>query len=60
MFDLGDAAQWNRLQEVLSLADTLEGEPRTDETSMEAGASLRRRLNGKQLVTDDNMATEWR
>ncbi len=58
MFDPGDPAQSSRLGEVLSLVDTLRTD-RTDEMSMEWGDSLRRRLQGRQLVTDDNMATEW-
>jgi hypothetical protein len=55
VFDLTKPDQRARLEEVLSLADQLDapGSP------LESRDSMLRRLKGVQLITDDNMGTEW-
>ncbi len=59
VFDLNDGAQRMRLHEVLSLVDTLDPPDQPQEMGMESGESLRRRLKGRRLITDDNMGREW-
>lgn len=58
IFDLSDPAQVARLKEVLSLADSLNTDPKRA-YSLEDADSLRRRLADKRIITDDNMGTEW-
>jgi hypothetical protein len=47
------------LSEFLENADTLPGNSYVDD-GMETRENILRRTSGKQIVTDDNMATEWR
>src|SRR5439155_610725 len=54
VFDLNDAEQRKRLNEVLSLADTLGTPGASEDMSMEWGDSLRERWQGMRLITDDN------
>lgn len=58
VFDLSDEDDRVRLDEVLAYADTLHS-PAYDRTSMEDAANIRRRNQGRRIITDDNMATEW-
>jgi len=44
---------------VVSLADSLDSKDPSLEMILESGQSLRRRLQGYSLITDDNMGTEW-
>jgi predicted membrane-bound spermidine synthase len=60
VFDLADSTQRARLNEVVSLVDTLDSGDPAREKIMERGDSLRRRVLGKRIVTDDNMGTEWK
>ena len=48
-----------RLEEILQRADTLPGSSYVSE-GMETRENVLRRTKGRQMVTDDNMATEWR
>jgi spermidine synthase len=59
IFDLNDAAQRKRLRDVLSLADSIYSPDQPQERGMESGESLRQRLQGLRLITDDNMGREW-
>ena len=59
VFDLADSAQSARMNEVISMADTLDNGDPAREKRLERGDSLRRRVLGKRIVTDDNMGTEW-
>jgi spermidine synthase len=59
VLDLGDPAQRQRLDEVLLLADTINLKDANAETRLESGESLRNRLRGKRIITDDNMGNEW-
>jgi hypothetical protein len=56
VFDLTDAKQRARLEEVLQMADGLD-QPKG---WLESGTSLKRRFPNARLITDDNMGTEWR
>jgi hypothetical protein len=47
------------LSELLENADTLPGNSYVDD-ELETRENILRRTSGKQIVTDDNMATEWR
>jgi len=58
VFDLSDALHRRKLHEVLLLAEGgLLGDDGT--ALVENEESLRRRLKGKRLITDDNMGSEW-
>jgi predicted membrane-bound spermidine synthase len=58
VFDLSDALDRRRLDEVLMLAEVSQlGDDGA--ALVENEESLRRRLKGKRLITDDNMGTEW-
>jgi spermidine synthase len=59
VFDLNDETQRKRFDEVLSLADTLHSQEPEQDMRMELGDSLRSRLHGMRLITDDNMGDEW-
>jgi spermidine synthase len=59
VFNLNDETQRNRMQEVLSLADSLHSPGPEQDMRMELGDSLRARLQGTRLITDDNMGDEW-
>jgi len=47
------------LNEILARADTLPGNSYVSE-GMETRENILRRTEGKRIITDDNMATEWR
>ena len=58
VFDLSDAMHRRRLHEVLLLAEA--GQLGDDGSVLvENEESLRRRLKGKRLITDNNMGSEW-
>jgi spermidine synthase len=59
VFDLSDGTQRKRFNEVLSLVDTLHSQNPAGDMRMELGDSLRSRLHGWRLITDDNMGDEW-
>jgi hypothetical protein len=42
----------------MALADSVNAPPRF--LGMESGDSLRKRLEGRLIITDDNMGEEWR
>lgn len=52
-------AEHDRLNEILQYADTLPGDT-YDSFGMETRENILRRTQGRRIVTDDNMATEWR
>jgi spermidine synthase len=58
VFDFSDPDDRQRFDEILGYADTLEA-PAYDPSGMETAASIRRRNQGKRIITDDNMACEW-
>lgn len=58
VFDLSDADDRARLDQVLAYAGTLHS-PKFDPSGMEDAASIRRRVQGSRIITDDNMASEW-
>jgi spermidine synthase len=52
-----------RVRQLLAMMDSLDGRDGSkpgDPTTIESGTSLRARLQGARMVTDDNMATEWK
>lgn len=62
VFDLADAAQRARLQQVVSLADTLGegyGPGRKPGENLETRKGVLKRTEGLPVITDDNMGTEW-
>lgn len=59
VFDLNAAPDRARLEEVLALTDTLHGNDHTVEAAMEDQTSIRQRFQGKRIITDDNMGSEW-
>jgi hypothetical protein len=56
VFDREQPGDLDRLDEMLAYARIVT-EPRPD--TMEYMETLRQRLEGRRLVTDDNMGTEW-
>ena len=61
VFDLSKAEDRDRLQEIISLPlANSENRERGLDLSIEDRSSLLSRLNGLQLITDDNMGTEWK
>jgi spermidine synthase len=59
VFDLSDAAQRAQLEEMISIPERVERpEPELDH-SVERETSLRNRMRGLRVVTDDNMGAEW-
>lgn len=56
VFDLQDQAQKARMEEVLHIAD----ESDSPRGNLESRTSLANRLRSVQLITDDNMGTEWK
>jgi spermidine synthase len=58
VFDLSNADDRTRLDEVLAYADTLQV-PAYDESGMEDRERIRRRVTGHRVITDGNMASEW-
>lgn len=59
VFNLSDPAQRNRLEEVISILDSINLPDQPHERGMEWGESMRLRLKGRRLITDDNMGQEW-
>jgi predicted membrane-bound spermidine synthase len=59
IFNLADPEDRKICDDVLALADTLPGDQYTTR-GMESRANLLRRTQGLPMITDDNMATEWR
>jgi spermidine synthase len=59
IFDPAAPEDRARLEEILQRAGTLPGNTYVSE-GMETRENILRRTKGKQVVTDDNMATEWR
>ena len=59
VFDLNRAEDQKRFEEILSLADTLNGGKYEGILRMEDGDSIRARTQSARLITDDNMGTEW-
>ena len=59
IFDLTKPADRDLLVHVMKIADTLPGD-RYQVKGMETRDNVLRRTQGKPIVTDDNMATEWR
>ncbi len=57
VFDLSDAAQRERLEEVLSVRDKTRDTPEDGWTG--TCETMRKRFAHQPLITDDNMATEW-
>src|SRR5205814_1686902 len=60
-FDLSNADDRNVLEQIVSLplANT-ENHERGLDASIEDRSSLLNRLKGSELITDDNMGTEWK
>jgi spermidine synthase len=48
-----------RFQGMLSLTHRFSSDDSLDHPSLEYGDSIRKRLRGKRIITDDNMGTEW-
>ena len=59
IFDPANPVQRKRMDEVLSIADTISHRDGSEEIRCEPGESLRNRLKGKRIISDDNMGTEW-
>ena len=62
VFDLSDAKQQARLEEVLALADSLSagyGPEKPTGMNMETRDGVLARTEGAPTITDDNMVTEW-
>ncbi len=59
IFDMASAEDRELLQSLLSRVDTLPGNTYVSE-GMETRENILRRTAGKRIITDDNMATEWR
>jgi predicted membrane-bound spermidine synthase len=59
MFDLSKAEDVRLFDQLMAWPDTLPGNTYVSE-GMETRENILRRTAGKQIVTDDNMAVEWR
>jgi spermidine synthase len=62
VFDLSDAQQLTRLQEVLALPDSLSagyGPDKPTGENLETREGILARTEGAPTITDDNMTTEW-
>ena len=62
VFDLSDAQQRTRLQEILTLADSLSagyGPDKPTGENLETRDGILARTEGAPTITDDNMTTEW-
>jgi predicted membrane-bound spermidine synthase len=59
MFNLADPEDRKICDDILALADTLPGNTYVSR-GMESRDNLLRRTRGLPMITDDNMATEWR
>ena len=60
VFDFSRARDRERFEEILGLADTLDGRQPKEPMTMEYAEHLRARIHGARVITDDNMGTEWR
>jgi spermidine synthase len=60
VFDLGNPGQRALLDQMVSIPERAEIVGPALDRSVESEASLRNRLKGLRLVTDDNMGAEWR
>ncbi len=58
VFDLSQEQHRRRLQEVLSMADTMD-QNLPGFFTLESASHIRTRTAGGRLITDDNMGTEW-
>jgi len=58
VFDPANPAAERVLAAYVALVDTVNAPPRF--LGMESGDSLRKRLEGRLIITDDNMGEEWR
>jgi hypothetical protein len=58
VFDPANPAAERVLAAYVALADTVNAAPRF--LGMESGDSMRKRLKGRRIITDDNMGEEWR
>jgi spermidine synthase len=56
VFELAKPEHCKRLEEILSYTDVVADA----RTGMEYAETIRQRLKGKRMITDDNMGTEWR
>ena len=59
VFDLTRAQDQKKLNEMLALADTLGQKPTDAQMALELQDTIRVRCQGKRIITDDNMGTEW-
>jgi spermidine synthase len=59
VFDFTRPEDRRRFSEILSLANTVESKDSEALMAMEYAPGIRERYRGKQLITDDNMGTEW-
>ncbi|OBK17270.1 hypothetical protein A5636_22975 [Mycobacterium asiaticum] len=62
VFDLADSKQQTRLEEVLSLVDSLSagyGPAKPTGMNLETREGILARTDGVPTITDDNMGTEW-
>jgi SAM-dependent methyltransferase len=60
VFDLTRPDHQQRLDAVLGMIDTIQMANPPPYNGMESAESLRQRYGGLQVITDDNMGTEWR
>jgi spermidine synthase len=58
VFEPANPAAERVLAAYVALVDTVNAPPRF--LGMESGDSLRKRLKGRRIITDDNMGEEWR
>jgi spermidine synthase len=59
VLDLKSGVDRERLEELVSLADTLHRGNPTDGMRLESGESMRARFRSYRRITDDNMGKEW-
>ncbi|HTA43532.1 MAG TPA: fused MFS/spermidine synthase [Bryobacteraceae bacterium] len=59
VFDFSRPQDARRFEEMLSLADTLDGKPHKGPLIMEYAPAILARTRNARLITDDNMGTEW-
>jgi spermidine synthase len=59
VFDMSQESHRRRLAQVLSMAKTMD-QATPDSISLESADHIRARAVGVQVITDDNMGTEWR
>ena len=59
VLDLTVSGDFQRFQDMLSLTHRFSSDDSLDHPSLEYGDSIRKRLRGKRIITDDNMGVEW-